>query len=272
MDIHYSCTVCGKCCQNLKLPLTIAEATRWLTDGKDLQVLCEALPWGAEPPADDLQAAHRRRRSFPAMSGSLPMRVIVILAVNFAGDCPYLKANRECGIYPERPLVCRIYPAEINPFVELKPGNKACPPEAWTPDRPLFQRDGRLMDSVVQRNITESRDTDVRDVEAKRRLCAALALNRAAVMGEGFTAYAPSRAELLAQLTRPAEPRDAAGAAVSWEFVSNQAATVEALVALGAAATAAPAPAGSPFEYLALRPASIRQASGAPALGTKPGG
>ena len=133
MDIDFECTMCGNCCHDLRLPLTVAEALAWLGRGNEVQILCEALPWPEEPAADNLQAAHKRRRSFAAMSGSLPTRIVVILTGAFVGPCPNLQADMRCRIYEERPFVCRIYPAEINPFIELVPANKGCPPEAWTP-------------------------------------------------------------------------------------------------------------------------------------------
>ncbi|WP_367889644.1 YkgJ family cysteine cluster protein [Burkholderia sp. L27(2015)] len=54
-----------------------------------------------------------------------------------------------CGIYEQRPLVCRIYPAEISPFVELTPMHKACPPDAWTPGLPPLLRAGKLVDAGI---------------------------------------------------------------------------------------------------------------------------
>jgi hypothetical protein len=85
VDLHFGCTRCGKCCHDLKLPLTVAEATLWLAEGSEVQIICEAVPWATEPGADDLAAAHRRRRSFPTLSGALPTRISVILAANFSG-------------------------------------------------------------------------------------------------------------------------------------------------------------------------------------------
>ena len=87
-----------------------------------MQVILEAIPWLEEFPSDDQQAAHRRRRSFAAMSGRLPVRIVVILAADISGACPNLKHDLRCGIYERRPLVCRIYPAEINPFILTKDG------------------------------------------------------------------------------------------------------------------------------------------------------
>ena len=196
MSLNFECTQCGRCCRDLKLPLTVTEALDWLRDGHDVQLLCDAVPWPVEPDPEDLKAAHRRRRSFATMSGLLPARVVVILAANLAGACPNLQADFRCGIYQRRPLVCRIYPAEINPLVRLDPANKACPPEAWASDRPLLQREGRVVDAVVRRDIQQSRDTDAVTTEVKRRLCSALHVEYAALVDEGFVVYSPERSVL----------------------------------------------------------------------------
>ncbi len=228
---------------------------RWLTDGNEVQVICEAVPWPAEPDAKDLPAAHRRRRSFPTASGSMATRVIVILAASFAGACPYLQPDMKCGMYPTRPLVCHIYPDEINPFIALNPKNKACPPEAWAESGPLLQRDGRLMDANIQELIETSRETDMREVDAKQRLCTALGLDSTSLAGEGFVVYAPGRSELLTELRRAVVPDDAAHAG-TWRFISNQAATIAALGKLGAVGTLVGAADRLPFEYLGFKAAT----------------
>jgi len=254
MDIHFDCTRCGKCCHDLKLPLTVLEAVAWLEDGHLVQLICEAIPWLGEPPAGDQKAAHRRRRSFAAASGSMPSRVVVILAANFSGSCPNLLTDMRCGIYERRPLVCRVYPAEINPFIRLDPARKACPTEAWDAQHPLLLRDGRVVDARVRENIRQSRDTDAREVEIKRRLCMALNLNAAALADEGFVVHSPDRAVLLAELARAMEQTDAISADAQWCFVSNRAETVAALAALGAVAAFAGARGLSPAEYLGFHP------------------
>src|ERR1700693_384857 len=113
VELHFGCTKCGKCCHDLKLPLTVSEAIIWLAEGSEVQIICEAVPWPAEPAADDQKAAHRRRRSFAASSGAPPTRVFRMLAAHFSGACPNLLADMRCAIYERRPLVCRNYPAEI---------------------------------------------------------------------------------------------------------------------------------------------------------------
>jgi Fe-S-cluster containining protein len=61
MDLHFNCTQCGRCCRNLKLPLTAAEAVAWLAEGHEVQLISEAMPWLEEPAVEDPKAAHRPR-------------------------------------------------------------------------------------------------------------------------------------------------------------------------------------------------------------------
>ena len=249
-DLHFGCTQCGKCCRNLKLPLTVSEAMVWLTEGSEVQIICEAVPWPEEPAADDRQAAHRRRRSFATLSGALPTRVSVILAANFSGACPNLQADMRCGIYERRPLVCRNYPAEINPFIQLDPAKKACPPEAWTDDQPLLLRDGRVMSDLIRQNAQLARDTDALDVGVKRRLCSALNLNSAALVNEGFVVHSPERAALLTALRRTADGGDDQALETGWRYISNRSDTIASLEISGALGLLVRADDKMPFEYM----------------------
>jgi len=228
----------------------------WLTAGHSVQLICEATPWLEEPPADDRKAAHRRRRSFAAVSGSMPARVVVILAANFAGSCPNLMTDMRCGIYERRPLVCRVYPAEINPFIKLDAARKSCPTEAWSVEHPLLLRDGHVADARVRANIRQSRDTDRRNVAIKRRLCMALNLNSAALADEGFVVHSPDRGVLLTELARAAEDGDTETADADWCFISNRAETVASLAVHGALASLAGTSGKPPFEYLGFHPPS----------------
>jgi Fe-S-cluster containining protein len=147
--LSFACTQCGRCCQNHRVPLTVHEAMAWLRRGGDVHLLCDAVVWPAEPPADDAFAAYKRQRSFAAASAVMAVRVGVILAASFPGRCPNLMDDNRCGIYAERPLVCRIYPASINPFEPLGAESKACPPEAWDARGPAFVRAGQLVDHAT---------------------------------------------------------------------------------------------------------------------------
>ncbi|REE24214.1 putative zinc- or iron-chelating protein [Paraburkholderia sp. BL27I4N3] len=250
MDIDFACTMCGKCCHDLRLPLTVSEAIAWLEHGDEVQILCEALPWPEEPAEDNLQAAQKRRRSFAAMSGSLPARIVVILAGTHPGPCPNLRDDMRCGIYEQRPLVCRIYPAEINPFIALTPAHKACPPDAWTPGLPPLLRAGKLVDAGVAQLIQQSRDADEKDVPIKQQVCAAMGIDQAAVSNEGFVAYSPDRADLLAALRQASNEPTMPAMPPTWHFVSKRRTTVDVLVSVGALSSFVDANSAPRFEYL----------------------
>jgi Fe-S-cluster containining protein len=236
----------------------VDEAIDWLQDGGTVQIFCEAIPWPEEPPADNLLAQYKRGRSFAAQSGDLPIRVAVTLVASFQGPCPNLQADMRCGAYEKRPRVCRIYPAEVNPFVKLVPGNKACPPEAWSTNTTILIASDTVADPEVARYIAESRDADRRDAGAKEALCASLAISTAALANEGFVIHSPQRDVALNAL-RAARQSAASGpahgeAATAWQFVTNRIATRKALDETGALAMAAADTLPHATEYLAFHP------------------
>ena len=256
MDIHFKCTECGRCCRDTKIPLTVAEAIVWLNRGHDVQLLCEASPWPSA--LDDApRAAHFKGRSFAVLSGSLPTRVVIMLVANVIGRCPNLLPNGLCGVYKDRPLVCRIYPAEINPFVELSRENKLCPPEAWTSDRPLLQRKGSLTDEVTQRNIELSRSADCQDAQLKRRLCVALNIADTALVHEAVLVYSPTPAALLSALTLSMAEETPPPATVQWRYVSDQPEVLETLTQHGAIALQPSHTEASAFQHLHFKREAI---------------
>ncbi len=257
MDIHFECTRCAKCCRNLRLPLTVAEAVNWLEDGHDVQVLCEATPWIDEPAHDDPVGQHRRRRSFAAWSGSLPVRVVVILAANLAGACPNLGPDALCRIHARRPLVCRIYPAEINPFVALATGNKACPPEAWTTAAPMLQQAGRIVDQHLSDDIRRFRETDAADVGVKQRLCARLQISDAGIANEGLCINTIDREKLLRELTLAARQSPSDLPSLDWRLLSHRGKTVVALKAVAASSEFAKTVDRAGLEYLSYKAAQV---------------
>ena len=235
MDIDFHCTKCAKCCHDLRLPLTVAEAVEWLSRGDTVEVLCEIVPW---PDGQDLAHAEivaKQSRTFAALSGMLPVRVGVVLAASHSGPCPNLLPNGECGIYGERPSVCRIYPAEANPFVTLHKAAKACPDDAWDASGAPLLRNGLLVDASLREAIAVRRQCDVDDVETKRRLCAVLGLEMGAVWNEGFLSYKPHGAALLSAISRAAR-HDVVfdGSGIEWTFVSPRRASIDALHQVGA--------------------------------------
>ena len=256
MEMHFSCTQCGKCCRDTKVPLTVSEAIKWLNRGDAVQLLCEASPW-PEALDGEPRAAHFKRRSFAVLSGSMPTRVVVTLVANVVGACPNLLANRRCGIYEDRPLVCRIYPAEINPFVTLKRENKACPPEAWTRDQPILQRREALMDYVISRDIEMSRAADVLDAGLKSRLCFALNLAHTALIHEAVLEYSPTAQTLLSALAFATATDSCQEPVAQWRFVSDQQETLETLAKSGGIAVHLRDAEPASFQYLGFKREAI---------------
>lgn len=256
MNLNFECTQCGRCCQGLRLLLSIEEARRWVAEGHRVQLLCEAIPWPAEPPGNDLGAAYKRRRSFEARSGSLPVRVIVSLVASFEGDCPNLMAGGQCGIYPQRPAVCRIYPAEINPHLQLLPRAKACPPEAWHPHRPVFMKAARLVDADTQALIDHIHCAAEEDAAAKAQLCELLGIHLAAFANEGFAVHSPDAASLhhaLARCQRDARSTgSSAPAGGAWHFLVDHGGLAATLREIGAEVAAPGTPLWDNVEYLRL--------------------
>jgi Fe-S-cluster containining protein len=236
MDIHFGCTQCGKCCRDSKLPLTVSEALTWLGRGHQVQLICEASPWPKELADDDPRATHFKRRSFAVMSGTMPMRVVVMLVADIAGACPNLLADMRCGIYEVRPLVCRIYPAEINPFVGLNPKNKACPPEAWSANLPVLQRNGSVVSDVLRHDIQSSRDADAFDAAVKSRLCVLLNVLHTALVHEAVLVYSPPIEMLLPALSFAMATEAGRDTKAQWHCVSDRRETIENLTANGGAA------------------------------------
>ncbi len=256
MTLHFKCTQCTKCCRDTNVPLTVSEAIGWLNRGHGVQVLCEASPWPEAMDADP-SALHFKRRSFAAMSGSMPTRVVVMLVANVIGACPNLLADGRCGIYEDRPLVCRIYPAEINPMIALEPGNRACPPEAWAADLPVLQHEEGLMSESTRRDIASSRAADAHDAEVKSRLCLALKLNVAALVHEAILAYSPAADALLSGLILASANGCAPAGATSWNFVSDQPETRTALAGNGAAVLHPRDTASAAFRLFGLKRAAL---------------
>ena len=234
MPLHFSCTMCGRCCHGLRLPLGLAEARTWLRDGGTVEVFCEAIPWPQEMPADDGVAQHKRNRSFPAASGTLPVRVIVSLLATFAGACPNLRSDMSCGIYERRPMACRIYPAEVNPFLAVDPSQKLCPPEAWETETVLQDDAGTWADTTVAEAVEGRRGSDYREADAKGRLCELLGIVEAGLTNEGVVTHTPEPSRLLAALDAVSVDAWPQTAQPDWILVSHRQRTLALLDSAGA--------------------------------------
>lgn len=248
--LHFSCTSCGCCCHGLRLPLSVDEALRWVSRGGQVHILCHAAP-----DIDDgsQAAAYRRERRFAARSGDLAILVQVVLVARFEGACPNLRPDLRCGIYDERPNVCRIYPAEVVPGLELRVGAKLCPPEAWSDRQPPFlSHDDRVLDPVTQAAIHAARDAGVRDLGILRSLVTALGIDVAALENEGFAVWTIDPAQLADALRTAVRTGDTDAPMVTseWHFLAPRVETAELIASTGAT-IASPDPA-SRFAYLPL--------------------
>jgi Fe-S-cluster containining protein len=249
MDVDFQCTRCGKCCCNLWLPLSVDEAINWILDGNTVQVLCEAIPWPAELPVEDLQAAFKRERSFPASAGKLPVRVLVTLAAPQRERCPNLNGDGLCAIYARRPAVCRVYPVELNPFRALDPARRLCPPEAWLPGLPALMRERQLTDESLRLLVESVQSRAVNDVDVMAVLCEMLGIRLAALSNEGYVAHNPPADKLLEAL-RSIRPGEYSGG--DWMFVTGIQETQEAILSCDAQCIRAEEAACSGAEYLSL--------------------
>jgi Fe-S-cluster containining protein len=189
MNTSFSCVGCGKCCTDHHVPLTLAEARQWTADGGKVIVLVEGFPGnGLGLPLQ--QREHAERRSCLVPSGTTEAYVAITFAAYNVGPCRNLDEDQRCRIYERRPLVCRIYPMEINPHIPLKPAAKECPPESWETGPDLIVG-GELVDQELASLILRSRQADRDDIQIKEAICERLGIRTTALKGDGFTAYLP---------------------------------------------------------------------------------
>jgi Fe-S-cluster containining protein len=161
----------------------------WAGDGGQVIVLVEGfLGNGLGLPVQ--QREHAERRSVVVRSGASEAHVAITFAAYNVGPCRNLDEDNRCGIYERRPLVCRIYPSEINPHILLNTATKDCPPESWEQGPDLIIG-GQLVDQELAQLIQRSRQADRDDIQAKDAICALLGIRTTALKGDGFTAYLP---------------------------------------------------------------------------------
>lgn len=189
MNTTFSCVGCGKCCNDHHVPLTLTEARMWAADGGQVIVLVEGfLGSGLGLPVQ--QREHAERRSVRVQSGASEAYVAITFAAYNVGPCRNLDEDNLCRIYERRPLVCRIYPMEINPHIPLNPAIKECPPQSWEKGPDLIIG-GALVDQELAGLIQRSRQADRDDIGSKDAICALLGIRTTALKGDGFTAYLP---------------------------------------------------------------------------------
>lgn len=208
--LRFSCTSCGRCCNSLRLLLSLSEAIDWIDHGGRVELLCDAAP--DLPFADGSAEAYRAARAVPAISHALPVTVAVLLTAIFDGPCPNLQPDMRCGAYDRRPNACRIYPAEIRPDRRIVPAEKLCPTDAWDSRRPVFADPAAgIADQVTARAIVDARAAGIDDAPRKAMLLTLLDIDQAALANEGYAVWKPEPAQLLDALRTvmampPADP------------------------------------------------------------------
>ncbi|MGV8919062.1 MAG: YkgJ family cysteine cluster protein [Pseudomonas sp.] len=227
-DTRFACTGCGKCCNDHHVPLTLSEARQWAADGGTVIVLVEAfLENGYGVPAVHLE--HARRRSVLISSGKTTAYIAITFAAYNSGPCHNLRADDLCGIYERRPLVCRIYPMEINPHIPLRPAAKDCPPNAWE-EGPELIVGSHLVDLELKELIERSRQADSEDIDAKETICALLGIRTTALKGDGFATYLPDMQAFAEAARQVCEERVKVGGVGDWGFeLSGEAVTLQML-------------------------------------------
>lgn len=220
MEITFDCTQCGRCCHDLRLTLSVAEARVWAGRGHRVDLLAEGWPWPAEDLPDDPELRWRRDTTFPVSIGDVPFRVNVRLVARHVGACPHLQPDMRCGNYEARPRICRIYPLESRPFETMVPARRLCPPEAWAPGLPVLERDGAAADAEAAAIVAAHRQAMIDDVAVKARLCSVTGWAETAMAGEGLAVREIAPADLIASLD-DAE-RDVPVKAQLWRIVTNR--------------------------------------------------
>ncbi|MHC8405966.1 YkgJ family cysteine cluster protein [Pseudomonas sp. TMB3-21] len=247
MNTTFSCVGCGKCCNDHHVPLTLAEARMWAADGGQVIVLVEAfLDNGLGLPL--LQREHAERRSARVSSGKSDVHVAITFAAFNAGRCRNLDEENLCRIYERRPLVCRIYPMEINPHIPLNTAVKECPPESWE-QGPALIIGGELIDQELAGLIQRSRQADRDDIRSKDAICALLGIRTTALKGDGFTAYLPDMTAFAAAIEQIAQ-QPLAGTGSEWLFhVSGEDIAAQVIEAGALVATNVP----GTYAFISLR-------------------
>lgn len=230
MELHFDCTQCGRCCHDLRLTLSVAEARAWAGRGHQVDLLAEGWPWPDDGDPEDPVMGWRKATSFPVLVGDVPFRINLRLVARHDGACPHLLPDMRCGNYEARPSICRIYPLESRPFELVQPARRKCPPEAWYDDLPLLQRDGQPADSEAANLLAAHRQAMIDDVPLKAQLAAALGFTDAAFVGEGMAVCEIAPPALLTALEEAS--CTLWEAAQQWTIVTNRQSTAQMLADL----------------------------------------
>jgi Fe-S-cluster containining protein len=211
------------------------EAVVWAKRGHGVEILVK----GGLCPRPDYEAeslvGYIMDRSLTVAAGQGCLAVQPVVAAAVEERCPNLGDNNRCAIYEERPRVCRIYPAEINPFTPFSNESKRCPPESWDEGHGVFVAEGGAYEAEYAKTIAAARRAALDDMKYLPRLCSLLSIDRCALATEGFVAYkiAPDRfLEAIQQALNSAE-ETLANSNEQYMVLSNQKKSLAALSSMG---------------------------------------
>ena len=121
------------------IPLSVSDAVVWDRLGGTTGFSIQLMLWESEAALARMMPAATlawwRERTHAGRCGKVAIRASVRLLAIVSGVCQHLKDDKSCGIYDQRPTVCRSYPVEANepPSDQaVYPAETACPKEAWS--------------------------------------------------------------------------------------------------------------------------------------------
>lgn len=96
LRLQFSCSGCGNCCRELRVPLTLADARR---------LPATAVAW-LRPDEVDMTGE-------PESFVLLPQGRRLMVLAQHQGVCAFLHADH-CTVYEQRPSACRLYPFAVS--------------------------------------------------------------------------------------------------------------------------------------------------------------
>lgn len=96
LRLDFACSGCGRCCRDLRVPLTLADARR---------LPASAVAW-LTPHEVDMTGE-------PESFVLLPEGRRAMMLARVDGACVFLRGER-CTVYSQRPSACRLYPFDVS--------------------------------------------------------------------------------------------------------------------------------------------------------------
>lgn len=234
---EFGCTACGLCCRRKQfISLSVKEALAWAASGGGLAIavhadvadVLDACPPGISPAYRDWV----RARSFDGRSGDVRLYMTGALYAKNDGACHHLDGDR-CSIYEDRPLTCRVYPAQVvNPPDDQfpLPGDALCPSGAWRGNP--FQQTTKLLDEQARAAVLAFQEAAIADQQIIAEVAARNLDGIATLKDEGVPSFGIPTAQIVkdigfaSRLRRPIKARQ-------WRIMTTRPGRIEELKAMG---------------------------------------